>query len=93
MGRQRPPGVRLQANDESARSRSEWRKNIDIMKWIDPEKKWKKISNLPLSLCEENANVISVTKMGGEAAVLLDVDHLKLIDSGTSTGQYLPQVT
>ena len=52
-----------------------------------------KISNLPLSISEDSANVTSVLSQvstevfKGEAIILLDVDYLKLLDSNTTKGE------
>ena len=78
-GRQKPPGVKLQ--EVTKTKAAGWRKNVDICKWFNPERKWKKVSNLPIILTEETAHVSSVSDIvsddtfNGEAAVLLDVDH------------------
>ncbi len=52
----------------------------------------KKVSNLPVVLCKELANVSSVLGVvtqeafDREAVVLIDVDYLKIIDSNTTKG-------
>jgi hypothetical protein len=101
FGRQRPPGVRqlgefgYSGPSSSKAAVHEWRKNIEIMQWIEAEKRWKKTSNFPISLNEQTANISSVTKMvsdevfDGESIVLTDVDHLKILDSSSSKGESL----
>ena len=61
FGHQRPPGVRQQVQEPP--KQHEWRKNIEVMKWMEYEKRWKKISNFPVCLSEQTASVPSVTKL------------------------------
>ena len=55
-----------------------WRKYIEVRKWSEWEKQWKKVSNLLLMISEFTANIQSVTEMvaadayNGEAAVILE---------------------
>ena len=51
VGRQKPPGVRLQ--EEIAKPKVEWRKNIEICRWHDLEKNRKRSLTSPL-LCVRN---------------------------------------
>ena len=103
---QKPPGVRAQESSDyvgtSSGSRSVqpsaseptiWRKYIEICKWSEREKQWKKVSNLPLTLSESTANIQSVTEMvaadafNGEAAVILDNEYLQIPDTPNTMGK------
>ena len=70
----------------------EWTKNIEICQWINCNRKWKKVSNLPICLNDESANIETVSSLvceeafHGEPIVLLDLDYLKLLV------QVLPEV-
>ena len=100
--RQKPPGVRAQeqaaSNSEEPEdvhnSAIEWRKYIEICKWHEQEKQWKKVSNLPIELNDSTATVPRVTQMvadaafGGEDAILLDIDYLKILDTITTRGKF-----
>lgn len=62
---------------------TKWRKSIEVCKWVDQEKVWKKVSNVPIVMTEATANIPCVTQMmsddvfGSEDTVLLDMDYLK----------------
>ncbi len=68
----------------SSSSRPEWRKYIEVCKWNEADKQWKKVSNVPIDLSEEIASVPNVSKMvsdelfDGEECVLMDIDYLKI---------------
>ena len=96
--RQKPPGVRAQESDRAGPSSAdplqlEWRKNIEVCKWSERERQWKKVSNLPLLLTEVTANLQRVSQMVatdafcGESTLLLDVDYLKIPDIASTRGK------
>ena len=70
-----------------------WRKNIEICKWSERDKQWKKISNLPIEVSEEVANIKGVSGIvakdafGGEPVILLDNDFLRIPDTPNTTGR------
>ena len=72
----------------------EWRKYIEICKWHEQDKQWKKVSNLPIELNDSTATVPRVTQMvadaafGGEDAILLNIDYLKILDTLTTRGKF-----
>ena len=74
----------------------EWRKYVEICKWNECEGQWKKVSNLPLQLTNDTANVQQVSEMvaedafggeGGETAILVDVDYLRIPDTANTKGK------
>jgi len=77
----------------SATDSDNWRKYIEVCKWSDREKQWKKVSNLPLTINESTANVKSVAGMvaadafNGEAAVILDNEYLQIPDTANTMGE------
>ncbi|XP_064404016.1 uncharacterized protein LOC135349419 [Halichondria panicea] len=100
---QKPPGVRARAEpsvdgagpstmSSSSSSRPEWRKYIEVCKWNEADKQWKKVSNVPIDLSEEIASVPNVSKMvsdelfNGEECVLMDIDYLKIPNTSTTRG-------
>ncbi len=99
--RQKPPGVRAQeaaALEEPGCSSLApnpvvWRKYIEICKWSEHDQQWKKFTNLPIEMTEATATVPRVTQMvaddvfGGDEAVLLDIDYLKIPDTATTMGE------
>ena len=102
--RQKPPGVRAQeqaseepedSTDATTQHPVMWRKYIEICKWSEHDKQWKKFSNLPIEMTEATATVPRLTQMvandvfGGEEAVLLDIDYLKIPDTPTTRGEKL----
>ena len=103
LQRQKPPGVRAQQQQlslgecTSHRSQQstvvEWRKYVEICKWNEREGQWKKVSNLPLQLTDDTANVQQVSEMvaedafSGETAVLVDVDYLRIPDTANTKGK------
>ena len=102
FGQRQPPGVRAQELSAQDDTRSEtlqhnppaeWRKSIEVCKWSEQEKLWKKVSNLPIVMTEATANVPCVMQMvaddifGGEETVLLDIDYLKIPDTSATRGE------
>ena len=99
--RQKPPGVRAQeaALEEpgcstiATQNPVVWRKYIEICKWSEHDNQWKKFSNLPIEMTDATATVPRVTQMvaddvfGGDEAVLLDIDYLKIPDTATTRGR------
>lgn len=79
----------------SSSSRPEWRKYIEVCKWNEADKQWKKVSNVPIDLSEEIASVPNVSKMvsdelfNGEECVLMDIDYLKIPNTSTTRGKKL----
>ena len=106
-GLQQPPGVRAQDLSELSSSvpkdgrtetlqrtpPAEWRKSIEVCRWSEQEKVWKKVSNLPIVMTEATANIPRMTKMvadddfGSEETVLLDIDYLKVPDTSATRGR------
>lgn len=82
----------------TAATTKEWTKNIEICHWLASQRKWKKISNLPLCLNDESANIssvsilVSVEAFDGDPVVLLDLDYLKLLDSSASKGDLIRSI-
>ena len=70
----------------------DWRKYIEICKWSDRVGTWVKTLNLPIQLTERTANIrdasgiVSAEAFGGEQAILLDCDYLKVPDTYTTRG-------
>ena len=67
----------------------EWTKTIEIFRWKGC---WEKISNLPIRLTENRANLSDVTRIvseegfEGKEIVLLDVDFLRILDTKAARG-------
>lgn len=99
LQKQKPPGVRSQEvglvsdNVMTHTPPQEWRKSIEVCKWNEQEKGWKKVSNLPVVLTDATTNVMCVAQMvaddyfNGEDAVLLDIDYLKIPDTPSTKGE------
>ncbi len=97
---QKPPGVRARVEHDgagpstmssSSSSRPEWRKYIEVCKWNEADKQWKKVSNVPIDLSEEiasgNCQRPNVSKM--VQCVLMDIDYLKIPNTSTTRGKKL----
>ena len=89
------PGLGDDVEDFPAPTRippQEWRKSVEVCKWSEQDKSWKKVSNLPVVMSEASANVKHVAEMvaddvfNGNDAVLLDIDYLKIPDTSSTRG-------
>ena len=97
--RRKPPGVRTQEGESESEygvpaPPQEWRKYVEVCKWSEQEKSWKKVSNLPVVVSEASANVKRVAEIVGEdvfngdETVLLDIDYLKIPDTPSTRGNH-----
>ena len=71
---------------------TEWMKSVEILKWNHSDLLWEKISNLPVRLTEDTANVpdisavVSRDAFDGKEIVLLDFDFLHILDISSTRG-------
>ncbi len=100
---QKPPGVRARVEHDgagpstmssSSSSRPEWRKYIEVCKWNEADKQWKKVSNVPIDLSEEIASGNCQRSKCVEdgpmlQCVLMDIDYLKIPNTSTTRGKKL----
>lgn len=87
------PSVSQDECNQSSEVPAEWRKSIEVCKWIEQKKVWKKVSNLPMVMTEATANIPCMMQMvsddvfGSEETVLLDIDYSKIPDTSATRGE------